>query len=191
MGIEEGATHAAFAWPAIVREVRDLDRFGASTSTMGSSAMRVRCAESSLLISTATGPELACRWAKTRRSPPEATTDIGRSWGYLRWVACTIAMNDEPPETAKVRACFAVLFDPLRSVSHMRAWLPSILRSSFTTQTVFHKPVARSESSGAAACTRSRMKFPSVTISGLHTGHFLRAKMIHSIGEENTTFAWQ
>ena len=36
-----------------------------------------------------------------------------------------------------------------------------------------------------------RMKFPSVTISCLHTGHFLRAKMIHSISEENTTFAWQ
>lgn len=25
----------------------------------------------------------------------------------------------------------------------------------------------------------------------VHTWHFLRAKMIHSISEENTTFAWQ
>lgn len=134
--------------------------------------MRALCAEFfAAYFDYATGPERTCRWANTRRSLPDATTDIAPVVAILRRVACTIAMNGGPAETAKVRVWFrsSVPFSETRTRTVFLNWLrdPNLVERL------------------------RRMKFPSVTISCLHTRHLLRAKIIHSISEENTTFAWR
>lgn len=138
-------------------------------------------------IDYATGPERTFRRAKTRRSAPDATTDIGPIVAISQAGGLHRRYERRAFSNSQVRVWFRSSVQSLRSVSDMRARLPSILGNLFTNANRVSQLVARSESCGALR----RMKFPSVIIFCLHTGHFLRAKMIHSISEENTTFAWQ
>ena len=69
---------------------------------------------------------------KTRRSHARSNgRKSGRWWRYLRSVACTIATNDGPPETAKVRArfCSSALFSDIWVCA--ARLLPSTWRISF------------------------------------------------------------
>jgi hypothetical protein len=133
-------------------------------------------------IDYATGPERTFRRAKTRRSAPDATTDIGPIVAISQAGGLHRRYERRAVSNSQVRVWFRSSVQSLRSVSDMRA-----REACSRTQTVFLNWLRDQN----LVERLRRMKFPSVIIFCLHTGHFLRAKMIHSISEENTTFAWQ
>ena len=76
--------------------------------------MKARSVELLLPISiTITEPERTLRWGKTRRSHARFNRQkSGRSWRYRRWVDCTTATNDAPPEKPEPRpGCRRFRFD--------------------------------------------------------------------------------